>query len=158
MPSLVEQIEQYIKKLLSSSSRGAVEVQRSELAQLFSCVPSQINYVLSTRFTLEQGYLVESRRGGGGFVRIIKLPLDQEKELRKLIDATVGQLVSQQVGDGLIHRLAEEGFLTGRESILMKAVIQREALPLELPQRDLVRSHLLRAMLLALLREDLDSL
>jgi len=153
--NLVEQIESYLKQLLAQSPGGQIEIQRSDLAQLFACVPSQINYVLGTRFLQEQGYLVESRRGGGGYVRIVKLPLDQEREIKKLIDLTAGKLVSFQMGEGLIERLREEGFLSSRESILMRAVIQNEALPMETArQRELVRSALLRTMLLTLLRED----
>ncbi|MHB1128239.1 MAG: CtsR family transcriptional regulator [Bacillota bacterium] len=154
MRSLVEQIENYIKSLLGNSPGGVIEIQRNELAQRFACVPSQINYVLGTRFSVEQGYVVESRRGGGGYLRIAKLSLDQDAELYRLINSTAGTLVSQQVGDGLIQRLLEEGFLTKRETILMRAVIKREALPLELPQRDLVRASILRFVLLALLQDE----
>jgi transcriptional regulator CtsR len=154
MRSIADQIEQHLKQLLSNSTKGSIEVQRNELAEFFSCVPSQINYVLSTRFTFEQGYLVESRRGGGGFLRIIRLPLTQEEEIYRLIDSTLDNLVSQRVGEGLIKRLLEEGFLTKRESLLARAVIQREAIPIALPERDLVRAHLLRVILLTIMREE----
>ncbi|TDA70172.1 MAG: CtsR family transcriptional regulator [Clostridia bacterium] len=155
MRSLADKIENYLKELLGRS-QGSVEIQRSELAQVFDCVPSQINYVLSTRFTVEQGYLVESRRGGGGYLRIVKLPLTDEGPLRRLIEASVDRLTSQQVGEGLIGRLVEEGFLTKREGKLMRAVIDREVLALPLPERDLLRSRLIRAMLLVLLQDDFD--
>ncbi len=154
MHSLVDRIEQYLKELLKKNNKGVIEIRRTEIARKFQCVPSQINYVLSTRFTLEQGYMVESRRGGGGYVRIIRLKLAGEKEFRKLIDNSLGKMVSQQVGEGLINRLQEEGFLTEREGALMRAVIKRETLLLSLPERDLVRSSILRAMLLTILRDN----
>lgn len=154
MRSIADQIEKYLKELLARSSKGEIEVQRSELAQAFACVPSQINYVLNTRFSAEQGYLVESRRGGGGYVKIVKLPLDQEKELRLLINEINNALVSQRVAEGLINRLQDEGFLTKRESLLMKTIIQRETLGLELPERDIVRGRILKALMVTLLRGD----
>lgn len=153
MRSLADRIENYIKELLQVS-HGCVEVQRNELAQLFACVPSQINYVLSTRFTVEQGYLVESRRGGGGYLKIIKLPLGNGEKLRRLIDASANQLTSQQVGEGLINRLLEEGFLTRREALLLQAVIRRDTLGASFPEGDLLRSRILKAVLLTILRDD----
>ncbi|MBO8169281.1 MAG: CtsR family transcriptional regulator [Thermoanaerobacteraceae bacterium] len=154
MRSLADQIERYIKRLLEQQEEGVVELRRNDLAKIFQCVPSQINYVLSTRFALEQGYLVESRRGGGGYIRIVKLQMEDDKELRKLIDKTSNNLISQQVGEGLIERLQEEGFLTRREAMLVKAIIRREALPLELPLRDMVRANILKAVLLTLTRDE----
>lgn len=152
MRTLADEIENYLKELLGRS-QGSVEIQRGELAQVFACVPSQINYVLSTRFTVEQGYLVESRRGGGGYVRIVKLPLNDEKPLRRLIEASGERMTSQRVAEGLIGRLVEEGFLTSREGKLMRAVVNREVLAIPLPERDLLRSRLIRAMLLTILQE-----
>ncbi|WP_227764058.1 CtsR family transcriptional regulator [Zhaonella formicivorans] len=154
MGSLADEIESYIKKALEQNKDGIVELQRNDLAIKFNCAPSQINYVLSTRFTVERGYLVESRRGGGGFVRIVKLSINEEADLYRLINENIGQMASQAVGEGLIARLVEEGFLTEREGLLMKAVIHRDVIQLELPHRDLIRASILRAMLLTLLRDE----
>lgn len=154
MRSLADRIEAYIKQMLEVSEQGFVELQRSEIAQIFACVPSQINYVLSTRFSPEQGYLVESRRGGGGYLRIIKLDVDSKEWLSDLIAMVDNSFVSQQAGEGLVDRLLEEEFLTGREALLVKAIISREALPVPLPQRDLVRAHLLKAVLVTLMRDE----
>lgn len=73
MASLADLIESYIKQQLRSSENQAIAISRAQLAELFSCVPSQINYVLTTRFTLERGYMIESRRGGGGYIRIVRV-------------------------------------------------------------------------------------
>lgn len=75
MRNISDIIERYLKSILHESPEGMVEIQRNDLADQFSCVPSQINYVISTRFTLEKGYLVESKRGGGGYVRIQRIEL-----------------------------------------------------------------------------------
>jgi transcriptional regulator CtsR len=155
MRSLADQIEQYIKELLRGNRRGDIEVRRSELAHLFECAPSQINYVLSTRFTTAHGYYVESRRGGGGFLRIIRLPLSRDQKLLQLIDRTAQTLVSQPVGEGLIQRLEEEGFLTPREAILIQAMTSQETLPLEVHQQgEKIRAHLLRAVLLTVFKNE----
>lgn len=154
MRSLADRIEAYIKQMLEVSEQGFVELQRSEIAQIFACVPSQINYVLSTRFSPEQGYLVESRRGGGGYLRIIKLDVDSKEWLSDLIAMVDNSFVSQQAGEGLVDRLLEEEFLTDREALLVKAIISREALPVPLPQRDLVRAQLLKAVLVTLMRDE----
>jgi len=154
MHSLADQIEQYIKKMLESSANNEIEIQRNQLAQLFQCVPSQITYVVTTRFTLEQGYLVESRRGGGGYLKIIRLPLTTEEEIIHLVNDSIDKLVSQRAGEGLIARLEEEGFLTRREAMLMLSVIRRESIPVPLPERDYVRAQILRNMLLTILNDE----
>ncbi|HHX95206.1 MAG TPA: CtsR family transcriptional regulator, partial [Clostridia bacterium] len=75
MGSLADEIERYIKEMLEKSRQRAVRLNRSQLAEMFDCVPSQINYVLSTRFSTERGYYVESRRGGGGYLLITRFPI-----------------------------------------------------------------------------------
>ncbi|SMB91089.1 transcriptional regulator [Thermanaeromonas toyohensis ToBE] len=153
--TLADRIEEYLKWLLSSNPEGVIEVQRQELARVFACVPSQITYVLGTRFTVERGYLVESRRGGGGYVRIIRLPLRDRQRFQEWVESVIGEYVSQEAGEAILARLCQEGLLSEREKILLKSVIHRQALPLELPERDRVRAAILRSVLLTLLREDL---
>lgn len=149
MPNLSDYIEEYLKALLRERE-GEVEVQRSELAERFGCAPSQINYVLATRFTPERGYLVESRRGGGGYIRIVRLNLARE-DLRRLIQGGIGDRLSQDEANAMVRRLQEEGFITSREAILMLAAMRREVLAVDLPLRDLIRANLFKSMLLSLL-------
>ena len=73
MRNISDIIENYLKQVLELSERELVEIKRSEIADKFQCVPSQINYVINTRFTIEKGYVVESKRGGGGYIRIMKV-------------------------------------------------------------------------------------
>ncbi|HOK71062.1 MAG TPA: CtsR family transcriptional regulator, partial [Bacillota bacterium] len=90
MGSLSDYIESYLKLLLDTGPHGFVEVQRRELAERFRCAPSQINYVLSTRFTVERGYVVETRRGGGGYIRIFKLDDEPETSGIQMVYESVG--------------------------------------------------------------------
>ena len=155
MGILADEIEIYIKKLLEAKDEGFLEIKRTDLAELFMCVPSQINYVLETRFTNDQGYHVESRRGGGGCLKIIKLGAGPEEDLLMLVNSTIGKMISQQSGEGLLTRLEEEGFLNRKESFLLRAVIDKNTILLDGAEPELLRSRILRAVLIALLREDL---
>jgi transcriptional regulator CtsR len=151
MRNISDLIEQYLKQLIQNSSGGAVEIQRSDLAERFSCVPSQINYVISTRFTLEKGYFVESKRGGGGYIRIQRVDLPSLEAVHRHIQQTVGEQIDQTTAEGLIYQLEEARFLSLREANLMRAAVSRDALQLKLPLRDEVRAKLLKSMLVALL-------
>lgn len=151
MGSISALIERYLKELLSRSDSGCIEIQRNELAQRFSCVPSQINYVLSTRFGIEHGYIVESRRGGGGYIRITKVPVSQELNLVKELFNFVGDAIAEQPARGIIERLRREGLLTGREAAIIKAAISRQVLLLGLPARDQLRANILKNILITIL-------
>ena len=153
MSTLSNQIEEYLKKLLSNSKDGILEIKRSDLAEIFMCVPSQINYVLSTRFSPNQGYMVESRRGGGGFVRIIKLSMDNETNLTAMLETAGQRKVSRQVGEKLVDRLLEEDFLTSREGMIIKSMINDKLLGSD-ERADALRGDMLNAVLLLLLRDD----
>lgn len=136
---------------MQNSSEGAVEIQRSDLAEKFSCVPSQINYVISTRFTLEKGYYVESKRGGGGYIRIQRVDLPSLQAVQQHIQQTIGEQIDQSAADGLIYQLEEAKYLTEREARMIRAALSRDVLSLKLPLRDEIRAKVLRAMLTALL-------
>lgn len=153
MGSKAEDIEKYILKIIEMSENDTVELQRTDLSYRFSCVPSQINYVLNTRFTTSRGYIVESRRGGGGYLRIVKLPISREDDILRLIADSEGQELSETAASGLIGRLVEEEVLTPREGRLMEAVLKNSALEQTRQYRDLVRMDLVRALILAILRE-----
>lgn len=152
MSTLANQIEVYLKKLLSASDSGVLELKRSDLAEMFMCVPSQINYVLDTRFSAAQGYMVESRRGGGGYVRIISLSMNEEPNFTVLLESAKDKRVSRQSGEKLVDRLCEEEFLSRREGMLIKMMIDDAVLKGE--DTDMIRGRMLHAMLLLLLRDD----
>jgi transcriptional regulator of stress and heat shock response len=151
LANITDLIELYLKQILQGSSEGSVEIQRSELADKFSCVPSQINYVISTRFTLEKGYYVESKRGGGGYIRIQRVDLPSLEAIQQHIHQSVGFQIDQTTAEGLIYQLEEARFVTKREAHLLKTAVSRDSLTLMLPLRDQIRAKLLKAMLIALL-------
>ncbi|TLS48518.1 CtsR family transcriptional regulator [Paenibacillus antri] len=151
MRNTSDMIEQYLKQLLQQSADGIIELQRNELAEQFQCVPSQINYVISTRFTLDKGYLVESKRGGGGYIRIQKVDLGMHEMIHVEVSQTIGSEIDQSAAEGLIYRLEEAKLVSCREANLMKAAMHRETIGLKLPLRDEVRARMLKAMLVALL-------
>lgn len=151
MRNISDIIEQYLKNILQDSSEGMIEIQRNDLADQFSCVPSQINYVISTRFTLEKGYLVESKRGGGGYIRIQRVELPAQFALNGHFHQHIGDEINQTSAEGLIYQLEEAGFLNRREAALVKAAISREVLLIKLPYRDQIRARMLKAMLISVL-------
>ncbi|GAA4723402.1 CtsR family transcriptional regulator [Brevibacillus fulvus] len=152
MRNISDLIEQHLKNILQDSPGGSIEIQRSELADLFQCVPSQINYVINTRFTVEKGYLVESKRGGGGYIRIRKVQIVSKARLQELLtEELIGESITQGVGYAIIDRLLEEGLISARESTLMKIATSRNVLN-EVPQiRDRLRATMLKQMIAAIL-------
>ncbi|WP_036082527.1 CtsR family transcriptional regulator [Listeria cornellensis] len=149
MKNISDIIEAYLKQVLEASE--AVEIKRSEMANQFQCVPSQINYVINTRFTMERGYLVESKRGGGGYIRIIKVKMNDKLQLLDAIIAMVhDKKVSQNFAEDVLLRLLEEEVVSKREARLMLAAMDRNVITLPLPERDIIRSRMLEAMLEAL--------
>ena len=131
-----------LKHMLQDSPEGAVEIQRNDLADQFSCVPSQINYVISTRFTMEKGYMVESKRGGGGYIRIQRIDLPALKAIQFHIEETVGECVDQSAAEGLIYQLEEARLITKREGNLLRAAVHRDTIALKLPLRDEIRAQI----------------
>ena len=78
--NMTDILEQYIKSLFNEATEDHIIIKRSNVAQKFDCVPSQLNYVIKTRFTPEHGFIIESKRGGGGFIRITKITLHKNKD------------------------------------------------------------------------------
>lgn len=140
-------IENYLKKVLEKSESEIVEIKRNEIADKFQCVPSQINYVINTRFTIEKGYLVESKRGGGGYIRIIKVQTYDHAQLIDQLLALIKNQISQSSAEDVIYRLVEEEIITDREARIMMSVIDRSVLYIDLPHRDELRARMLKAML-----------
>lgn len=121
-----DSIAAFIMDCLSDGG-GVAELQRRGLAERFSCVPSQINYVIETRFTPEHGYLVESRRGGGGYIRIVRV---QDNKQRMLLEAAraVGGQMSQNEAARMIRSFMSIGLLTPREGALLMGTCSDGAL------------------------------
>ncbi|MHB1314815.1 MAG: CtsR family transcriptional regulator [Christensenellales bacterium] len=150
MSALSDIIELFINDLFEEHN-GQIELQRNELAQQFKCAPSQINYVLSTRFTPERGYLIESRRGGGGCIRLVRLDMDPDEPLAELISSHIKDTLSEREARHLIDRLKSEGVIADEEAGLINAALKDSVLKLPPPLRDAVRSSILKSMLIAIL-------
>ena len=151
MSTISKQIELYLKLLINNSDENIIEIQRNALAEHFKCVPSQINYVLSTRFTTDQGYCIETRRGGGGFVRIKKLDLGLRERIESLTPEYNEDLFITENIHSFIDRLHEEEFLSKRESFLLKNLFSSSIFD-EHPEKksNTIKSSLLRDVLKAI--------
>jgi len=151
MARLSDVIEDFIKQILQDAE-GVAEIQRNELASQFNCVPSQINYVISTRFTHKRGYYVESRRGGGGFIRISQVNVkDEAGGYLMHIVTSIGDSITQQSAEAFIQNFVGYGIVTEREGELMKAALSDKILMrVGQPERDEMRAMLLKNMLTSL--------
>lgn len=154
MARLSDSIEEFIKDLVLNAESGEAEIQRNELANRFHCVPSQINYVIATRFSRDKGYLVESRRGGGGCIKICRIEvIDGTDAYVMSILEYMGTSVSQHGAGLIVGSLFEKEILSEREANLMLAAVNDRTLAHVKPQdRDRMRAELLRGMLMALVR------
>lgn len=128
MARLSDIIEKFIKSMLKEAEDGIIEIQRNELAEHFDCAPSQINYVLTTRFTSERGYYIESRRGGGGYIRLVRASIDEDDYINDLIKNVIGDSLTRTKAYGLVKDFVEEEVLTKREGEIIKAVISERSL------------------------------
>ncbi len=144
--TLADAIERHILALLQEC--GQADLQRVVLARQYDCAPSQINYVLATRFTPERGFVTVSRRGGGGYIRIVR---SGQPELPRLAAALrqSGTGVAQAEAAAIVARCGASGWLTEREARMLTDMLHRDVLDLPLPQRDLLRARLLAVALLS---------
>ncbi|GAB6139197.1 CtsR family transcriptional regulator [Halanaerobaculum tunisiense] len=152
MSSLSDKIEDYLRKLLADHS--VIKVCRSNLAQNFDCAPSQINYVLDTRFTQEKGYVIDSQRGGNGYIKITKVKLNSQKDLINHVYKQIGDKINQQTAFNIIDKLDETNLISSYEKNLFKTILHRRTLKLNVKQRDLVRARLLKGILKSLIRKE----
>ena len=124
MASLTRTIERYINDLFDEVEEHSVSLRRKELAEIFGCVPSQINYVLRSRFTPERGYLVESQRGGHGYIKILRITYNLPEEKISHIEDIVGETISEQEARRLLATLQERGILEPRERLLIEVALR----------------------------------
>jgi transcriptional regulator CtsR len=145
-------IENFIKQIIHDTA-GVAEIQRNELASRFNCVPSQINYVISTRFTNSRGYYVESRRGGGGYIRISRVNVTAEDPSGYLmhIVSAIGDRIGQQDVDAFIGNFVDYNIIKPREAGIMRAAVSDKILMrFPQPERDALRADILKNMLTGL--------
>lgn len=138
-------IEAYLKSFLQNTQY--LEIRRSDIADQFDCVPSQINYVINTRFTQEHGYYVESKRGGGGYIRILKVELANDAaEVDSMLEL-IGDKLSYRNGVAIIKTLIDKEIITAREGRLILSVIEKSVLHSISNQDQVARAMLLTTFL-----------
>ncbi|EIT84089.1 transcriptional repressor CtsR [Fictibacillus macauensis ZFHKF-1] len=148
MRNVSDIIEAYLKQVIAGSNDQFIEIKRTDIAEKFQCVPSQINYVINTRFTLEKGFVVESKRGGGGYIRIIKVTAEDYVHLIDQLMLLIKDKISQSNAENVVLRLHDEQIISEREARIMLSVIDRSVLHmLDLPARDQLRAELLKSMI-----------
>lgn len=152
---LSDSIETFIKALMTEEE-SSVELKRNELAEYFGCAPSQINYVLATRFTLDNGYVTESRRGGGGYIRIVRVVNSAREQLMYLINDRIGQSITETEAVRLIAQMVEREMITQSEGEIMRSALSSAALsiPMSDAMKDAQRARIFKAMLTAVARQD----
>ena len=146
MSNIADLIEAYILRQLAAQQDGKVELRRTDIADEISCAPSQISYVLSTRFTQDKGFVVESRRGLGGFIRIVQVPT-RNMVYQDMLDK-IDKDTEMPMVQSMVHYLLQHQMITNREAALMMQVVvfayQSERVTAE------ERVHLLKSMFLTL--------
>ena len=146
---LSDSIESFIKTMLNEESTE-VELKRNELAEYFGCAPSQINYVLATRFSPDHGYLTESRRGGGGYIRIVRVVQTGSQRLMYLVNDRIGDSLGEEECVRLISQLKEQRIVTQDEAALMASAVSSRALGVPVPDalKNAMRARMMKSMLM----------
>lgn len=154
MSNLSDIIESFIKELIENANDRSIEIQRNVLAQQFDCSPSQINYVLTTRFNNDKGYLIESRRGGGGYVKIFKVNTSSDAHLENILNKSIGNSITINKAYDILDVFKEKNIITDRELSLIKAGISNRAFGrIYYDDRNKLRADVLKEILLILLEE-----
>lgn len=142
-------VAQYILEMLEEQG-GNAEIQRNELAGNLGCVPSQINYVITSRFTPEQGYIVESRRGGGGYIRITRVKTDKGTALMHIINS-IGLTLDKSTAEIMIKNMYSQSIIDERiAKLLLSAMSERVYADISQEQRNRLRARIFKNMLLSL--------
>ncbi|WP_414048855.1 CtsR family transcriptional regulator [Macrococcus animalis] len=147
MHNMSDIIEQYLKQLLAEAQDDVVEIKRAHIAEKFDCVPSQLNYVIKTRFTNEHGYQIESKRGGGGYIRITKIESNDKAAFIKHLIELTGQQITQQNAEHIIEGLFQNELISERERKILLSTMHRDVLMVDVPYRDYIRANILRNVL-----------
>ena len=147
---LADQIAKMIEEMLEESG-GSLELQRNEMAGKLGCVPSQISYVLTSRFTPERGYVIESRRGGGGYIRIVRKEMHRDEYLMHFFYA-IGNAIDEREALAYVQNLQGNGFVSTKEAKMIAAAISDAALADVTPAgRSIVRANIFKHILLSLM-------
>ena len=147
---LTDVIAKMIEEMLNEGN-GTLELQRNEMASRIGCVPSQISYVISSRFTPERGYIIESRKGGGGCIRIVRKQMHRNEYLMHFFYA-VGEAIEEREADAYLKNLLGSEIITPREAVIIGNALSGAALSaVDAEKRNIVRAQIFRHILLSLM-------
>lgn len=150
MARLTNSIADFLMEMLDEEG-GMLEIQRNNIAEKFSCAPSQINYVLTTRFTPYKGYYVESRRGGGGFIRIVRVEITDSDKLKYILEDEIGDSITKDKADAIINELLANKIITEREGEIIRVGISDRAISADQNLKNSIRASILKNILLVVL-------
>lgn len=150
---MADHIEAYIKKMLQKSQTHSIELSRAQLAHDFACVPSQINYVLATRFTLERGYVIESRRGGGGYIRVVHVQVDDSYAHAVNLLKNIGPKLAETQMQNVLAHLKDHGIICAKECRLLRGIVQQEVSTVS-EGKDVLRASLMRSLLFFIIESE----
>jgi len=152
MANISDLIESFLIDLFGEEN--SIYISRNELAQYFNCAPSQINYVLSTRFTVDKGFAIESRRGGGGYVTLVRLN-DEDSYIAELVKHSIGDRISFQRVCQILDRLVGDEVISPREREIAKSMMSDKAiLSYDKLSKEVVRAGLFKSFLTLLMKSD----
>ena len=150
MANISESIEQFIIATLGEND--SVDISRNSLAEYFACAPSQINYVLDTRFTLDRGFVKESKRGGSGFIKISKIKTsDSNSYLNSLVTDSIGEELTFKRMSQILDKLLFDNIVSASEKDLIETALSEEALSMPFTIKDKVRAKSFKLVLLKLM-------
>ncbi|MCQ2968583.1 MAG: CtsR family transcriptional regulator [Clostridium sp.] len=150
MARISDTIADFIFSLINETDDNQVIIQRNELADKFKCAPSQINYVLTTRFTYEKGYVIESRRGGGGYIIVKRIYHDNSKQKISILNEAIGLSITYQGAKSIADHLLELNIITMRECEIIKVAVNDRTLS-SVEDKNKVRADILKGMVNILL-------
>ncbi|APQ74414.1 firmicute transcriptional repressor [Clostridium botulinum] len=151
MARLSDIIEDFIKEMFQENNESELQIKRNELANYFSCAPSQINYVLTTRFTEDKGYYIESKRGGGGCIIIKRIEFTDNKNLKEIIVDRIGNSITYDNAINIIDGLVETAFITEREAIIMKIAINDRVFGNIDANKNMLRANILKNIIMVII-------
>lgn len=152
MANITEVIESFLLEMLGDDDK--IVINRNQLAGYFECAPSQINYVLATRFTLDRGYMIESQRGSGGYVTLIKVNDVDYKKLSEIMNIAAGEGISFHRAQNLIERMKREKLISEDQAEIIRIAVSDKSLLVPNALRDHLRANILKNIINIILKGD----
>ncbi len=150
MPNVSDIIENFILSTMGNSED--INLSRNELADFFNCAPSQINYVLNTRFNLNRGYIIQSQRGGGGFIKIVKLKKFDNNYVYKIIDEVLNKEISYKDAMYILEDLVQKEIVKPKEAKIISYALTEKALCNPIKIEGMLRANILKSFLINVLK------